>query len=260
MGLIGRADERLRLTVVASAPAYTRRAGHASSCYVLESGREAIVLDLGHGAFAALGAMRAPESLTAVFISHLHPDHHIDLVAMRHYLRYECEPPATVPLHAPPDLRRRYDVLVGEPGFLDGMPGEELREGVREVGPFTVRAGHVKHSDNSFGFRVARSGSDELPGLVFSGDCGEARDLLAIIRPGDTLLSEATWGVSEAVPEAAHLTARDAGWAAREGRASQLVLTHMLDKVDPVQAVAAAQRVFPGTVRVATPGFQVPIE
>ncbi len=260
MGEGGRSGDVLRLTVVASAPAYTRRAGHASSCYLVELGADALVLDLGHGSFAALGARRAPESLAAVFISHLHPDHHIDLVPMRHYLRYACQPPAAVPLHAPPDLRRRYDQLLGEADFLGGMPGEELGEGTREVGRFAVTAQRVTHIENSFAFRVEPRGSPGTPGLVFSGDCGKPGDLLPLIRPGDTLLCEATWGVAEPVPEAAHMTATQAGWAAREGGASRLVLTHMLDTVDLEAALEAARGEFDGRICVAAPGLQLSVD
>jgi ribonuclease BN (tRNA processing enzyme) len=78
----------LRLTVVGPGPAYTRRRGRTSSCYLVEGGGTRVVLDIGHGSFASLGARMDPRSIDTIFISHLHPDHHIDLVPMRHYLKY----------------------------------------------------------------------------------------------------------------------------------------------------------------------------
>lgn len=246
----------MRLTVVGPGPAYTRRR-RTSSCYLVESDTAAILLDLGHGSFAGLARRREPASLEAILISHLHPDHHIDLVPLRHYLMYAPHPPGRVALHAPADLRRRYDELNGERGFLDVLeerPG--LVAGERRVGPFHVTVQRVTHTDSSFGFRVGVAGT--AAGLVYSGDCGRPEDLVRLLRPGDVLLSEASFGGSPPVDQVEHLTAASAAWAAREGGASRLILTHILDETAPGTG-RAARRVFSGPVELARPGLEVEI-
>jgi ribonuclease BN (tRNA processing enzyme) len=245
----------LRLTVVGPGPAYTRRRGRTSSCYVVEGGGTTIVLDIGHGSFASLGARMEPRAIDAIFISHLHPDHHIDLVAMRHYLKYGAITEGSVPLIAPVGIRERYDVLNGVDGFLDDLPGPVLGAGVHPVGALTVEARRVAHTDDSYGFRVALG--DAGPGLVYSGDCGRADDLLALVRPGDTLLSEAAWGASTPVEAAWHLTAEQAAIVARDGRARRLILTHVLDEGRPRASLNIARRVFDGPVDLAVPGLEV---
>src|SRR3989337_1793294 len=217
----------LRLTVIGPGPAYTRRRGRTSSCYLVEGGGTAIVLDLGQGSFAALGARREPRTLDAIFISHLHPDHHIDLVALRHYLKSGCPTATTVPLHAPGDIRARYDVLNGEIGCLDALPGPPLVAGRRQVGALVVQAERVTHTDSSYGFRVTLG--DGGPGLGYSGDCGRM----------------------------APLPATEAATGARDGGASRLILTHVLDEGRPVASLRAAQRVFDGPVQLAAPGLEV---
>jgi len=247
----------MRLTVVGPGPAYTRRRC-SSSCYLVEHGSAALLLDLGHGSFANLARRREPASLTAVLISHLHPDHHIDLVPLRHYLMYAPHPAGHVALHAPSDLRRRYDELNGEAGFLDVLGAEPaLEPGTREIGPFGVTVGRVTHTDASFGFRATLAGSGG-PGLVYSGDCGRPEDLVALLRPGDVMLSEASFGNAQPVDEVEHLTATQAGAAARDGGASRLLLTHILDE-NRQGATAAARRVFKGPVELARAGLQVEI-
>src|SRR4029453_11445952 len=124
----------LRLTVVGPGPAYTRRRGRTSSCYLVELGETTIVLDIGHGSFASLGARVEPRTIDAIFISHLHPDHHIDLVALRHYLKYGAVPEGSVPLIAPEGIRAPYDVLNGVDGFLDELPGPALSVGLHRIG------------------------------------------------------------------------------------------------------------------------------
>jgi len=245
----------VKLTIVGPGPAYTRRR-LSSSCYLVEHGPAALLLDLGHGSFANLARRREPASLTAILISHLHPDHHIDLVPLRHYLMYAPHPAGRVALHAPADLRRRYDELNGERGFLDVLlPEPDLAPGERTVGPFSITIGRVTHTDASFGFRVALRGTGG-PGLVYSGDCGRPEDLVALLRPGDTLLSEASFGGAGPVDEVEHLTGAQAGQAARDGGASRLVLTHVLDESHR-GVVAGARRVFDGPTELARPGLQV---
>src|SRR5439155_24471496 len=120
------ASSDVRLTVVGAAAAWGRGTDAASSCYLLEEGRTtgtaqtaraaqaaqtaqtALVLDLGQGSFARLAAIRPAESVTAVVISHAHPDHCVDLIPLRHALRYEAGAPAgTVALLASAALPAR---------------------------------------------------------------------------------------------------------------------------------------------------------
>lgn len=251
----------LRLTVVGCAPAYALRPGHAASCYLVEYGEDGIVLDFGQGAFAALGAYREPSTLAGIVVSHLHPDHMIDLVPLRHYLHYGLDRPKAVALHGPAELRTRLSALMSEDGFLDGLPGGDLRTGTFQLGALRVEARPVTHALNSFGFRVTLTGApDRGPGLAYSGDCGRPDDVRALVRAGDTLLCEASWGTSaEVAPEAAHLTARQAAEVARESGAARLILTHILDAHDPQGSAALAQTIFAGPVQLATPGLRVGI-
>ncbi|MGH2407878.1 MAG: MBL fold metallo-hydrolase [Candidatus Limnocylindrales bacterium] len=246
----------LSLTVIGPGPAYTRRRSRTSSCYLVRSSDTAVLLDMGQGSFAALGPVIDPRTLDAIFISHLHPDHHIDLVPMRHYLKYGCPRSAHVPLHAPGGIRARYDALNDEPGFLDALPGPPLVAGRMDIGGLTVEAQRVTHTDSSYGFRVSLAG-DDGPGLVYSGDCGRGTDLLKLLRAGDTLLSEAAWGANPAIEEVEHLTAADAATAARDGGAARLILTHVLDDSRPIAALHIARAIFAGPVELAAPGSEV---
>lgn len=248
----------MKLTIVGAGPAYTRRAGRASSCYLVEEGETRVVFDIGQGSFAALGSRLPPESLTAMMISHLHPDHHIDLVPLRHYLRWGCAPGQRLPLHAPVGLRERYDVLMAERDFLGCLPGAELElePGERTIGRLRVQIGAVTHVGPSFGFRITPAAAPDGPGLVYSGDCGRMDDLLTLVRPGDTLLSEAAFGALPNEPAAMHLDAAEAATVAREGGAVRLLLTHVLDDAVP-GAAARARRIFDGPVAMARPGMVV---
>jgi len=81
-----------------------------------------------------------------------------------------------------------------------------------------------------------------------------AADLVPLIRPGDTLLAEASFGAERVPPGASHLTTADAAHAASEGRAARLLITHVLMGLDRGKALAAAQAAFSGQVRLVTEG------
>ena len=226
---------------------------------MLEAHGDALVLDLGQGSLSSLFTHRDPSSVLAIAVSHMHGDHHVDLIPLRNLLRYGYESPRSVGLHVPNELRRRYDAFLGEAGFLDILPGPELAEGTREIGPFMLQTHPVTHSLHSYAFRVTLLADPDRPGLVYSGDCGRADDLLSLVREGDTLLCEAFWSTRDPIEGANHLTAAEAAGVARRGRAGALLLTHILDAHDPQAALEAAGAAFPGETRLAEPGMVVSI-
>jgi ribonuclease BN (tRNA processing enzyme) len=113
------------------------------------------------------------------------------------------------------------------------------------------------HSENSYAFRVAEQGRPDGPGLVYSGDCGRADDLLPLVREGDTLLCEAFWSARVPIPGANHLSAAQAASVAQRRGAARLILTHILDSHDPQAALEVASSVFAGPVQLAEPDLVV---
>jgi ribonuclease BN (tRNA processing enzyme) len=257
----------MELIVIGAGPAYTSRRGAAGSSYLLRSGSDALLLDLGHGAFSNLASEVEPSSLGAILVSHLHPDHFVDLVPLRHYLKWEFDPPRRATVMGPVGLANRLDALNGNPDFAAAsLDIDELSEGVQRIGPFEVEARRVAHTSDSFAFRVSAvpngsglgrdSGSAPGPsaGLVYSGDCSRAEDLLALIRPGDTLLSEASFGAGPIAAGAQHITSGDAGRVATTGGAARLLITHVLAGHSRDENLAAAQATFTGRVQLVTEG------
>jgi ribonuclease BN (tRNA processing enzyme) len=244
----------MKLTVIGAGPAYTDRPGAVGASYLMTSDETSLLLDLGHGAFANLAGTLEPSTLSAIAISHLHPDHFIDLVPLRHYLRYEFHPPRRVTVLAPAALAERLDALLAQPGFsADSLDVIPLADGlVREIGTLRLEARKVIHTDDSYAFRVSVTGG---PGLVYSGDCGRAADLRPLIQPGDVLLSEVSFGLGPVPPGAFHLDANDVGALAADAGASRILLTHLLSGRDRATTEAATTRAAGGIgARLVDPG------
>lgn len=251
----------MELVILGAGPAYSHLPGAVGAAYLVRDGDDALLLDLGHGAFSALAVTIEPGSLHATAISHLHPDHYIDLIALRHYLRYELDPPRRGRVIAPAGLADRLDALHAEPGWtaeaLDTEPTGGRSE--RELGPFRLEATLVTHTEESYAYRVSRADGSGR-GLVYSGDCGVADDLLPLLRHGDVLLSEASFGPGSAPEGRIHLGGPDVGRVARQAGASKVLLTHMLARYDRAATEAAASAAFGGGPATAVaPGDRFPL-
>lgn len=249
----------MELIVLGAGPAYTDRVGALGAAYLLTDRDEALLVDLGQGSFPPLVRACEPTRLSGVVISHLHPDHFIDLVALRHYLRYELTPRRRVRVLGPSGLGQRIDALHDEPGFsAEALDIEPLEVGVNHVGGFGVEATLVAHTSESYAFRVVgRSRPDR--GLVYSGDCGNPDDLRGLIRRGDTLLSEVSFGPGPVPPGAAHLDGPAVGLLAAEAGVGRLLLTHLQMGYDPDRTIESVRMHFAGEVAFVWPGDRVGI-
>ena len=261
----------LTLTVLGSAGAYRTHDGSRASGYLVQHGATTLVLDLGHGTYAPLAAhvgISALPQISAVAISHLHPDHWVDLAALRHALVHGNKMGSdarSVSVISPSGLATRLATL------LDDRTPEEQAAGVYDslqpfafatwrsdavlppigggrivaVGDLTIRSARVRHTGESYALRVANG---DAPGLTYSGDVSHWEDLAAIVRSGDTLLCEAAGGAAQWREGDTHVTAYGAGKAAASSGAAKLLLTHFGAKVDPVEAVRAAGTEFSGEI------------
>jgi ribonuclease BN (tRNA processing enzyme) len=246
-------DGGLDLDIVGAGPAYTDRIGATGAAYLVRSDATAILLDLGQGAFPRLANLIDPASLDAVLISHLHPDHFIDLVSMRHYLRWGPGHPRRARVIGPAELAQRLDALHAEPGFTAGaLDVEGIVPGAIRVGSMDVVMATVTHNGESYGFRVSE-GADR-PGLVYSGDCGRAEDLDPLIQPGDALLCEVSFGPGPVPADAAHLDGPSIAALASRTGVGRVLLTHLLMSFDAKETVASVQAGYTGPIDLVQPG------
>ncbi len=243
----------MRLTVLGAGPAYTDRPGASGACYLVSDGGTHLLLDLGQGSFPRIFPHVSPEALDAVAVSHLHPDHFIDLVPLRHYLRYEFEPPRRMRVLGPADLAARLDALHAYPFSSGVLDTETLGTGPHRVGTLEVTARLVTHTDESYAIRVAPA-SGTGPGLVYSGDCGEAADVAPLVQAGDTVLAEVSFGAGPVPDGVPHLDGPSVGRLAAATGAGRALLTHLQMGHDPDATLASARACFAGAVEMVWPG------
>jgi ribonuclease BN (tRNA processing enzyme) len=247
----------MRLTVLGAGPAYTDREGASGASYLVAHAGTHLLLDLGQGSFPRIFPHVFPPDLDAVVVSHLHPDHFIDLVPLRHFLCYEFQPPRRVRVLGPGDLARRLDALHDEPGFTAAaLDVERLGEDPRRVGALDLRAGLVAHTGESYAVRVAPDGG---PGLVYTGDCGRAADIAPLVRAGDSLLAEVSFGPGPVPAGVLHLDGPGVGRLAAETGTGRVLLTHLQMGFDAAQTLARVREWYDGPVEFVWPGTRLDV-
>ena len=231
-----------------------------ASCYLLRAehdGREVnLLLDLGSGALGALQRHIDPADLDAVMVSHLHPDHCVDLLGLYVTRKYQPSGPLTdpLPVYGPQDTGERMEQAYH--GLEEGgMNNEFVFHGLVDrqsvtVGPFTVTPFRVNHPVETYGFRVEADGSV----LAYSGDTDTCDALTPLFTGADLVLADSAFVDGRDKARDIHLSGSRAAPAALDaGGVGRLMLTHLPAWNDPAVCRAQASEVWPGEVELARP-------
>lgn len=245
----------MRLTVIGCSGSFPRPDSPAS-CYLVEAEGFSMLLDVGNGAIGTLQRYHSFLDVDAICVSHLHPDHCLDLCVYwiaRTFTPRGRQP--RIPVYGPAGigdhLARAYG-LDPDPGMRETFDFRTLRPGSFAVGPFTVTAASMNHPVETFGFRIECGGRV----IAYSGDTAETPNLVELAQDADLFLCEATFLDRPNLPlDALHLKARQATEYAIEADAQALVLTHLLPWNDPAWSLSEAKACgFKGSIELAEPG------
>jgi ribonuclease BN (tRNA processing enzyme) len=242
----------MKLTVIGCSGSVPGPDSAASSYLVTAEGFN-LVLDLGSGAFGSLQRYLAVPEIGAIGLSHLHPDHCMDLTGLYVAAKYAPGAPIPrIPVYGPAGMAHRmalaYD-LPDDPGMEEELEFQSWQE-VQTIGPFTVRTAPMVHPVPAFAIRVEHGNKS----LVYTGDTGPNDALVEIARGADLLLSEAALVDNDPHnPTDLHLTPADAGEHAKKAGVKRLVITHVPPWYDRETQAENARRTYPGPVEIATP-------
>lgn len=226
----------------------------AQSSYLVRAGGSAVCLDMGSGTLNRLAAILAPELIDLVVISHLHPDHLSDLLALRVYMAHGPGVGHELAIIGPPGLRGRLDALSAGESW-GGVRFKDLPAGggERVVGDLLIRHTEVPHLPPTHAIRVEHEGK----AITYGADCAANDALPALAEGSDVLLLECTFGTGPIPEGVSHLNARAAGEMARAAGAGRLILVHANPGMDLDGSVSEAAHAFGGPVEWAREGEMV---
>jgi len=247
----------MRLTVVGCSGSFPGP-DSAASCYLVEAPYDGrtfrLLLDLGSGALGSVQRLVDLRSIDAVALSHLHPDHCLDLCGFYVVRRYHPEGAwPRLPVYGPRGtadrLCRAYD-LPSPHGMDAEYDVRVYPDGEFAIGPFAVTVSSVDHPGPAVALRV----TDGRSTLVYSGDTGRCDALDELANGCDLLLAEASFVDGAANPPHLHMTGRDAAQTAEVAGAALLLLTHIPPWYNRDRILDEARPHFAGDLAVARPG------
>lgn len=206
----------------------------------------------------------SPQEIAHVVISHMHPDHFIDLLPLRFRLRREmtCGDEPCLSVHLPPGGRHILASILAAvrfpPDFFDGV--FELREyDVSQELSLGSGAAQLlahfapgRHYVPSYAVRIEGEGA-----VVYSGDTAPCETVRELARESQLFICEATLHQPEPGPEFGHCTPAQAAQMAAEARAQRLLLSHLWfdSNAEIIQREAADH--FTGEIAVAHGGLEL---
>jgi ribonuclease BN (tRNA processing enzyme) len=231
--------------------------GAAASGYLLEAGGFTLALEFGNGVLSRFQEERPLFSMDALVLSHLHPDHCIDVSSLYVARKYHPSPPAAaLPVYAPAEAPSRF-VAAYAPNeaerssldFSDVFAFHGLGSTVR-IGPFTVDSEVVAHPCEAYGFRISCDGVS----LAYTGDSGPCDALDSLASGVDVLLSEASWTHAPNRQTGLHMSGLEAGELAARAGAGRLLITHVPPWTSREDVLTEARSAFDGPCELVVQG------
>lgn len=219
-------------------------AGGACPGFLVQAGGVALMLDGGPGTVARLQMQIHAADLSAVLVSHLHPDHIADLHSLQYLVADQAPGRDPLPVYAPdlssPERHWLEPTNFGK-AWMRLLP-LPVDEGI-VFGPVRVTFARTDHPDPCWAMRI----TDGRRTLVYTADTGAGADLAPFARGADLLIAESTFVAANGKHRRGHMTAGEAADLARRAGVRRLLLTHFLPSTPIAEAEAEARAVFPAS-------------
>jgi ribonuclease BN (tRNA processing enzyme) len=211
-------DRTGRLHVLGCDGSYPGPDGAASG-YLVQAGETSIWLDAGSGTFSNLQKTIAPGELSAIVLSHEHPDHWSDLESFAVWTLLHDEGPQ-IAVYAPPGLRdRSYFAAARALEWHVIEDGDQIT-----IGDLACRFSRTDHGPNTLAVRFDTGGS--ATSLAYSADTGREWSFETLGSGIGTALCEASYTEDLEHDRYRHLSGRQAGAMAKSSGVGSLICTH----------------------------------
>lgn len=241
-----------RVTVIGSAGTHAS-ADRVCSGYLISHEGTNLLLDMGPGALHNLCKVIDPADLDAILISHMHPDHFLDLYGLQYALRFHPAGPGPIPVYGPPDMPDTIAAILPAESVEKMADLLHLRTAsagdTLTIGSLTTRLYAMNHPVACLGSRT--TAGDVV--IAFTGDTAPTDQMIPLARDADLFLCDATWSEAQRpVPPDVHCTGLEAGRAAAAAGVGRLVITHVSPYNDPQAVADEAAKAYSGAIIVAT--------
>ena len=221
----------MKLTVLGSGTGWFRKDRWAPG-YLVEEEGFCLLLDCGPGVFRRVIELgKTLEDISAIFISHYHPDHVADIIPFFFAIKYEVGYKRMNPVWIYTSeyfpkffefLKQAFNEWVVPPedkvrfNFLPIKRGYKFRLGI-----FDGVTTPVKHNPESLGIRLEKNGKV----LVYSGDTGYCEEVVELAKGADVLILECSNSLDYRVEH--HLGPEEVADIAERAKVKRLIVSHL---------------------------------
>jgi len=250
-------EENLKITVLGAGTCIPYP-NFSPAGYLVYINQMPLLLDAGPGTVARMAAQGVNyQDLEFVLISHLHPDHVLDLLMLLQV--YNATPGWT---------RSKKLTVIGCKGIeyfleeqfrlLDGAKPETYPMQIYEMNAETIHfegwsleSALSLHTPTSLAFRI----SSKSNSLVYSGDASSSDNLIELARGADLLLCECSLPQKWETPD--HLSPYQVGMLAKEASVKRVVLTHRYPQAIEEDVISQVKAYYDGEVIGAIDGWSI---
>lgn len=242
----------MKVTVLGCWAPYPR-AGGACSGYLIEDKDTNILLECGNGVFSNLQKYGDFRKLSGVIISHLHPDHYMDIHCLRHAISNgirEKKRNEKIKVYLPFTPQPAFNVLEK---CVDAFEFYDLSTITQfNIGNIQISSFKTNHPLPTFGI-IFNSGENKI---VYTADTAWFAELPDIAKKASLLICEAS--VQEKDREYAktgHLTTKQAGKLGFMSDVKHLMITHFWPEYDLSKTFQEVREDYRGEVLIAKEGL-----
>lgn len=226
--------------------------------YAVQAEGGLLLLDAGPGTLARLAISGLDyREIDLVLITHLHPDHTLDLVTL------------IQALGATPGWSRTRDLMLAGCRGLEHFIAQLLRV-FPDIGPDTFRLPVIEldpgeqtidgwkldsastgHTPDSLAYKLERGGRS----LAYTGDAARPEPLVDLCREADLLISECSLPAGSSTAD--HFTAEEVGRLAAAAGVKRVLLTHLYPPAITADLAEQVGRRYAGPVEKAIDGMVI---
>lgn len=249
------APEGLEVTIIGSSGTYAAP-GNPCSGYLVRSPEAVVLLDCGPGVLGPLQELVELAELTAVVMTHCHPDHWLELPVLRNAYTW-FHPRTAFAVYGTAQTQAMDAVLRSRRSQRpDPLDWNVIDASSRlEICDQRWRFSLTDHPVETLAARIDCEGRS----FAFSSDTAPGWNLSSLGYGIDVAMCEASHSRSEEGSGSPHLSARQAALKALDAEAQRLVLTHLAPGQDAGAQHSEASDVFDGPVAVARPGLRIKV-
>ena len=231
---------------------------HSPAGLIIVANGQRILLDIGPGTLSRLyQAGITYDQIDHLFLTHLHPDHTLDLATLFQAFNYASEQPRTKPFSiigcrgSDRFIHRMFKLFPDIDPLSFPLVIHQVFRSQFFINGLKIKIAPTGHTPESVAYRI----EDSEHSLVYSGDASPHGELAQLAKNAELLISECSFPAGWETED--HLNADTVGIIAKQAQVKSLMVTHFYPPSLAVDLVGQIRNHYDGKIQMAFDGLQI---